>query len=67
MDTVNREEYRYTPKEGFLLTYFLTVADVKRSAEFTFEFLEEKLFIISMTTKRVAKAVLIAAVPPPHG
>jgi hypothetical protein len=44
MDTVNGEEYRYTPKEGFVLTYFLTVADVKRSAEFTFEFLEEKLF-----------------------
>lgn len=34
MDTVNREEYRYTPKEGFVLTHFLTVADVKRSAEF---------------------------------
>lgn len=34
MDTVNREEYRHTPKEGFVLTHFLTVADVKRSAEF---------------------------------
>jgi lactoylglutathione lyase len=34
MDTVNREEYRYRPKEGFVLTHFLTVADVKRSAEF---------------------------------
>lgn len=34
MSTVNREEYEYTPKEGFVLTHFLTVADVERSAEF---------------------------------
>jgi hypothetical protein len=31
---VNREEYEYTPKEGFVLTHFLTVVDVKRSAEY---------------------------------
>lgn len=34
MITVNREKYEYTPKEGFVLTHFLTVADVERSAEF---------------------------------
>ena len=27
-------EYQIPPKEGFILTHFLTVADVKRSAEF---------------------------------
>ena len=27
-------DYQYPPKEGFILTHFLTVADVKRSAEF---------------------------------
>jgi hypothetical protein len=30
--TVKREDYQYAPKEGFVLTHFLTVADVKRSA-----------------------------------
>jgi lactoylglutathione lyase len=34
MNVVNREQYEYTPKDGFVLTYFLTVADVQRSAEF---------------------------------
>src|SRR5258706_6162779 len=29
-----REDYHLPPKEGFVLTHFLTVADVKRSAEF---------------------------------
>src|SRR6266702_5924873 len=29
-----REDYHLPPKEGFILTHFLTVADVKRSAEF---------------------------------
>jgi len=31
---INRENYQLPPKEGFILTRFLTVADVKRSAEF---------------------------------
>jgi lactoylglutathione lyase len=31
---IKREDYQYTPKEGFVLTYFLTVADVTRSADF---------------------------------
>ena len=33
MSTIKREEYEYTPKEGFVLTHFLTVADVERSAD----------------------------------
>src|SRR5947207_2793057 len=28
------EDYQLPPKEGFVLTHFLTVADVQRSAEF---------------------------------
>ena len=34
MDMIERKEYQYTPKEGFVLTHFLTVSDIKRSAEF---------------------------------
>ena len=30
----NREDYQLPPKEGFVITHFLTVADVKRSTEF---------------------------------
>jgi lactoylglutathione lyase len=29
-----REDYQYTPKEGFVLSHFFTVADIKRSTEF---------------------------------
>jgi predicted enzyme related to lactoylglutathione lyase len=31
---IKREEFHLPPKEGFVITHFLTVADVKRSAEF---------------------------------
>ncbi len=31
---IKREDYQLPPKAGFTLTHFLTVADVKRSAEF---------------------------------
>ena len=34
MDMIKREEYKYTPKHGFVLTHFKTVQDVKQSAEF---------------------------------
>ncbi len=46
MDMIKREEYEYTPKQGFVLTHFQTVADIKRSAEFYFRVLggNEKLF-----------------------
>ncbi len=31
---IKREDYQYAPEEGFILAHFLTVTDVKRSAEF---------------------------------
>jgi hypothetical protein len=34
MTVIKMEEYKYTPKEGFIIAHFLTVEDVKRSAEF---------------------------------
>jgi hypothetical protein len=34
MTATKRGDYQYPPKEGFILTHFLTVADVNRSAEF---------------------------------
>jgi hypothetical protein len=34
MTTTKKGEYQIPTKEGFILTHFLTVADVKRSAEF---------------------------------
>ena len=34
MDMIKREEYEYTPKQGFVLTHFKTVADIKQSTEF---------------------------------
>lgn len=35
--------YQYAPKEGFVLTQFLTVADVKRSADFYLRILGGKV------------------------
>ena len=32
--TQREDSYQFPPKEGFILTHFLTVTDVKRSAEF---------------------------------
>jgi lactoylglutathione lyase len=34
MTVIKGEEFKYTPKEGFIIAHFLTVEDVKRSAEF---------------------------------
>lgn len=34
MNMIKREEYEYTPKEDFILAHFLTVTNVKRSADF---------------------------------
>src|SRR5437879_13848658 len=34
------QDYQLPPKEGFVLTHFLTVADVQRSAEFYLRILE---------------------------
>ena len=41
--TVKREDYQSTPKEGFVLTHFLTVADVKRSTDFYLRILGRKV------------------------
>ena len=46
MNMIKREQYEYTPKEGFVLTHFLTVEDVKRSAEFYLRILGGKLFAV---------------------
>jgi lactoylglutathione lyase len=43
MTIIKTGEYEYTPKEGFILAYFLTVADVKRSAEFYLRILGGKV------------------------
>src|SRR4051794_2364631 len=46
MDIIKKEkekEYVYAPKEGFVLTYFLTVKDVKRSTEFYLKILGGKV------------------------
>jgi lactoylglutathione lyase len=43
MMTIKREDYQYTPKEGFVLTHFLTVADVTRSADFYLRILGGKV------------------------
>jgi hypothetical protein len=34
LTAINRENYQYAPQEGFVLTHFLTVADIKRSADY---------------------------------
>lgn len=46
MNTIKKEkekEYKYAPKEGFVLTHFLTVKDVKRSTEFYLKILGGKV------------------------
>jgi lactoylglutathione lyase len=41
--TIKREEYQYTPEAGFVLTHFMTVADVTRSADFYLRILGGKI------------------------
>jgi lactoylglutathione lyase len=43
MTMIEKERYEYTPKEGFVLTHYLTVKDVKRSAEFYLQILGGKV------------------------
>ena len=40
---IKRADYQYTPKEGFVLTHFLTVTDVKRSTDFYLRILGGKV------------------------
>ena len=43
MTSTKKGDYQFPPKEGFILTHFLTVADVKRSAEFYLRILGGKI------------------------
>src|SRR4051794_37963747 len=43
MTVIKREEFKYTPKEGFIIAHFLTVEDVKRSGEFYHRILGGKI------------------------
>jgi lactoylglutathione lyase len=43
MTMIKRGEYEFTPKEGFILAHFLTVVDVKRSADFYLRILGGKV------------------------
>ena len=43
MTSTKKGDYQLPPKEGFILTHFLTVADVKRSAEFYLRILRGKI------------------------
>jgi catechol 2,3-dioxygenase-like lactoylglutathione lyase family enzyme len=43
VNTIKREEYRYTPETGFVLTHFMTVTDVTRSADFYLRILGGKV------------------------
>ena len=40
---INRADYQYAPKEGFVLTHFLTVSDVRRSTDFYLRILGGKV------------------------
>jgi lactoylglutathione lyase len=43
MTSTKKGDYQFPPKEGFILTHFLTIADVKRSAEFYLRILGGKI------------------------
>lgn len=58
--TQREDSYQFPPKEGFILTHFLTVADVKRSAEFYSRILGAEVVLNSEpTVLRVANTWLI--------
>jgi hypothetical protein len=43
MPTIKRGDYQYTPKDGFVLAHYFTVADIKRSADFYLQVLGGKV------------------------
>ena len=43
ISTIKRGDYRYTPKEGFVIAHYFTVADIKRSADFYLQVLGGKV------------------------
>ena len=47
---INPENYQLPPKEGFVLTHFLTVADVARSAEFYQRIFDGKVILAGEPT-----------------
>jgi catechol 2,3-dioxygenase-like lactoylglutathione lyase family enzyme len=58
--TQREDSYQFPPKEGFILTHFLTVADVKRSAEFYSRILGGDVILNSEPTiLRIANSWLI--------
>ena len=58
--TQREDSYQFPPKEGFILTHFLTVADVKRSAEFYSRILGGDVILNSEPTiLRIANTWLI--------
>ena len=52
-------DYQYAPKEGFVLTHFLTVADVKRSADFYLRILGKVIRSGEPTIIQIAKSWLV--------
>ena len=61
--TQREDSYQFPPKEGFIVTHFLTVADVKRSAEFYSRILGADVVLNSEpTVLRLANTWLIVNV-----
>ena len=61
--TQREDSYQFPPKEGFIVTHFLTVADVKRSAEFYSHILGADVVVNSEpTVLRLANTWLIVNV-----
>ncbi|MFL6392693.1 MAG: VOC family protein, partial [Nitrososphaeraceae archaeon] len=56
---IKRDEYEYTPKEGFVLTHFLTVADIERSAEFYLRIFGGKIIRSQPTIIQIANSWLV--------
>ena len=65
--TMKSADYHYAPKEGFVLTHFLTVADVKRSADFYLRILGGKVIraALGIAAEIVAFVVLVSALVAP--
>lgn len=54
------QDYQLPPKEGFILTHFLTVTDIKRSADFYMRILGAKVLVTGEPTiMQIANSWLI--------
>lgn len=59
----NEQHYQLPPKEGFVVTHFLTVADVKRSADFYVRILGGEVLMTGQPTViKIANSWLIVNV-----